>query len=243
LKPVFEHEIKECYWAAGFELFCLLGGLPVGNFQRKSMSRLSMLYGAAALSTLSLIPVVAFAQEGGPCTDDIAKLRRVLATQVGMGAPVSEPDTGQRKGPNEASGQQADTSTTGSTAKPVGTPETDRAQKGGASRESGGTPGTVGGVSGPVGAAAGSGQADGIATGRIATSPEDVRRQSENRPTTAAAAAKGGDAKASADLSSEDKVSQAKTALQRATDLNAKGDQSCREALQQAQKLMPEQGR
>jgi hypothetical protein len=230
LKPVFEHEIKEYYCAAGSELFCLLGGLPVGNFQRKSMSRLSMLYGAAALSTLSLIPVVAFAQEGGPCTDDIAKLRRVLATQVGMGAPVSEPDTGQRKGPNEASGQQADTSTTGSTAKPVGTPETDRAQKGGASRESGGTPGTVGGVSGPVGAAAGSGQADGIATGRIATSPEDVRRQ-------------GGDAKASADLSSEDKVSQAKTALQRATDLNAKGDQSCREAIQQAQKLIPEQGR
>lgn len=207
------------------------------------MSRFSMLCGAAALSALSLIPAAAFAQEGGPCTDDIAKLRRVLATQVGMGAPVSEPDTGQRKGPNEASGQQANTSTTEGTAKPVGTRETDRAQKGGASRESGGTPGTVGGVSGPVGAAAGSGQADGIATGRIATSPEDVRRQSENRPTTAAAAAKGGDAKASADLSSEDKVSQAKSALQRATDLNAKGDQSCREALQQAQKLMPEQGR
>lgn len=207
------------------------------------MSRLSILCGAAALSTLSLIPAAAFAQEGGPCTDDIAKLRRELSTQVGMGAPVSEPDYGQRKGPNEASGQQSAGSTTGSTAKPVGTPDTDRAQQGGASRETGGTPGTVGGVSGPVGAATGSGQADGIASGRIATSPEDVRRQSENRPTAAAAAAKGGDAKASADLSSEDKVSQAKMALQRATDLNAKGDQSCREALQEAQKLMPQQGR
>ena len=49
------------------------------------MSRLSMLCGAAALSTLSLIPAAAFAQEGGPCTDDIAKLRRELSTQVGMG--------------------------------------------------------------------------------------------------------------------------------------------------------------
>ncbi|MBX9660245.1 MAG: hypothetical protein K2X00_16920 [Nitrospiraceae bacterium] len=207
------------------------------------MSRLSILWGAVALFSLSLVPATAFAQESGPCTDDIAKLRRELVTHVGMGAPVSEPEAGQRKGPNEASGQQSAGSTTGSTVKPVGTPDTDRAQQGGASRESGGTSGTVGGVSGPVGAAIGSGQADGIATGRIATSPEDVRRQSENRPTTAAAAAKGGDAKASADLSSEDKVSQAKMALQRATDLNAKGDQSCREALPQAQKLMPQQGR
>ena len=71
------------------------------------MSRLSMLCGAAALSTLSLIPAAAFAQEGGPCTDDIAKLRRELSTQVGMGAPVSEPDYGQRKGPNEASDQKS----------------------------------------------------------------------------------------------------------------------------------------
>jgi hypothetical protein len=206
------------------------------------MSRLSMLCGAAALSVLTFHPISAFSQEGGPCTDDIAKLRRELGTQVGMGAPVSEPDYGQRKGPNEASGQKS-AENTGSNVKPVGTPETDRAQQGGASRESGGTPGTVGGVSGPASAATGTGQGDAIASGRIATSPEDVRRQSENRPTTAAAAAKGGDAKASADLSSEDKVSQAKMALQRATDLNAKGDQSCREVLQQAQKLMPQQGR
>src|SRR3954452_14514877 len=117
-----------------------------------------------------------------------------------MGAPVSEPDYGQRKGPNETAGQQSGGNTTGSTAKPVGTPDTDRAQQGGASRESGGTPGTVGGVSGPVGAATGTGQADAIAAGRIATSPEDVRRQSENRPTAAAAAAQGGPASASSDL-------------------------------------------
>lgn len=205
------------------------------------MSRLRLLCGAVALAACSFAPAV-HAQEGGPCTDDIAKLKRDLGTQVGMGAPVSEPDYGQRKGPNEAAGKSASTGpTTGSTAKPVGTPDTDRAQQGGASRESGGTPGTVGGVSGPVGAAAGKDQADAVASGRVATSPEDVRRQSENRPTAAAAAAQGGDAKAGTEPSSEDKVSQAKMALQRAVDLNAKGDQGCREAVKQAQSLMPKQ--
>ena len=205
------------------------------------MRRLNRLCGAAALSTLSFIPAAALAQEGGPCTDDIAKLRREIDAQVGMGAPTSEPDYGQRKGPENASSQQTG-GTTGSNVKPVGTPDTDRAQKGGASRESGGTPGTVGGVSGPVGAANGTGQADAVASGRIATSPEDVRRQSENRPTAAAAAAQGGDAKASPGLSSEDKVSQAKTAVQRAVDLNAKGDQSCRDAVKEARNLIPQKG-
>ncbi|MCG5248452.1 hypothetical protein [Methylorubrum extorquens] len=207
------------------------------------MSRLHLLCGAVAFAAFSFAPA-AFAQEGGPCTDDIAKLKRELGTQVGMGAPVSEPDYGQQKGPNDTAGRSATAgAATNNTAKPVGTPETDRAQQGGASRESGGSPGTVGGVSGPVGAAAGSGQADAVAAGRVATSPEDVRRQSENRPTAAADAAKGGDAKASPERSSEDKVSQAKMALQKAVDLNAKGDQSCREAVKQAQNLMPQQGR
>ena len=205
------------------------------------MRRLNLMCGAAALAALTVFPAVAFAQEGGPCSDDIAKLRRDMDKQVGMGAPTSEPDYGQRKGPENASGQQT-AGTTGGTAKPVGTPDTDRAQQGGASRESGGTPGTVGGVSGPVGAATGSGQADGIASSRVATSPDDVRRQSENRPTAAAAAAQGGDPKASPGLASEDKVSQAKTALQRAVDLNAKGDQSCRDAVKDARNLLPQQG-
>jgi hypothetical protein len=202
------------------------------------MRRFNLFCGAAALSALTLIPTIALAQEGAPCSDDIAKLRRDMDAHVGMGAPTSEPDYGQRKGPQDGAGQQAN-NTAGNPAKPVGTPDTDRAQKGGASRESGGTPGTVGGVSGPVGAASGTGQADAVASGRIATSPEDVRRQSENRPTTAAAAALGGDAKASPGLSSEDKVSQAKAAVQRAVDLNAKGDQSCRDAVKEARSLLP----
>ncbi|MCJ2044034.1 hypothetical protein MKK58_05735 [Methylobacterium sp. J-078] len=206
------------------------------------MSRFKMLCGFAALSTLGFMNAAAYAQEVGPCSDDIAKLKRELGTQVGMGAPVSQPDTGQRKGPNDGSADQT-ASTAGSKAKPVGNAETDRAQDGGASRTTGGSPGTVGGVSGPVAAAAGTGQADSVASGRIATSPADVRAQSENKPTAAVEASKGGEPTASANLSAEDKVSQAKTALQRATDLNAKGDQSCRDAVQQARSLMPQQGR
>jgi hypothetical protein len=201
------------------------------------MTPLNQLCCAATLATFSLIPVTASAQENGPCTDDIAKLRRELSTQVGLGAPISEPDYGQQKGPNDRAGQPSAASTTGSTGKPVGSSETDRAQPGGASRESGGSPGTVGGVSGPVGA---TGQADAVASGRVATSPEDVRRQSENRPTAAAAAGQGGSAGAGASPSSEDKASQAKMALQRAIDLNAKGDRGCADAVNQARQLMPQ---
>ena len=191
---------------------------------------------AATFAALTLTPVAVLAQENGPCTDDIAKLRRELSTQVGLGAPISEPDYGQQKGPNDTAGGRSAADTTGSTAKP-GSPETDRAQPGGASRESGGSPGTVGGVSGPTGP---TGQADGVASGRVATSPDDVRRQSENRPTAAAAAAKGGDAKAAPELGSEDKVSQAKMALQRAIDLNAKGDRGCATVVNEARELMPQ---
>ncbi|MGU3469143.1 hypothetical protein ACLBXO_30295 [Methylobacterium sp. C33D] len=165
-------------------------------------------------------------------------MKRDLGTRVGMGAPVSQPDAGQQKGPGAGSAGQAAT-TTGSTAGPGAQAGRDK-QGDGATREGGGSPGTVGGVAGPVAAASGSAQADAVATGRVATSPADVRAQSENRPTAAAKAAQGEAPTASASLSTEDRISQAKTALQRATDLNAKGDLSCRDAVQQARTLMPQ---
>lgn len=156
---------------------------------------------------------------------------------------MSEPGYGQRTGPQQAAnGQDPVTSTgsTGGTGLQQGSSQTDRAQKGGASRESGGSPGTVGGVAGPTGP---TGQADAVASGRVATSPEDVRRQSENRPTAAASAAKGGEPSTGQQASAEDRVSQAKSALQRAVDLNAKGDAGCSEAVRQARELAPQQGR
>jgi hypothetical protein len=112
----------------------------------------------------------------------------------------------------------------------------DHSQPGGANRTTGGSAGTVGGVAGPVGTAAGGGQANGVASGQIATSPEDVRRQSEGLPTTAAAAQSGGMNHAASDRA--DKVSMAKSDLQKATDLSAKGDKSCMTYIRQAQDLI-----
>lgn len=201
--------------------------------RRMKSLRLKMMCGAAALAAFGLATTVASAQEGGPCTDDIATLKRELGTQVGMGAPVSQPDAGQRKGPN--AGSDAQSADTTGTASKAGDKPGDRA-----SREAGGSPGTVGGVAGPVAAATGTAQADAVASGRVATSPADVRAQSENKPTAAAKAQQGDAPSASASLSTEDKISQAKTALQRATDLNAKGDQSCRDAVQEARNLIPQ---
>jgi len=186
------------------------------------MTRLSVLCGAAAFAALGFAPAVALAD--GPCTNDIAQLGKQLGTQTGLGAPVSEPGQGQQVGKNAGSQQ----------ASAAATPQ-DRAQPGGASRTGGGSAGTVGGVAGPTGPAAGGGTAAGIASGAIATSPEDVRRQSEGKPTTAAAAAQGGDR---GNTSSSDRISQAKMALQRATDLNAKGDKSCMNAVNDARNLM-----
>ncbi|MCJ2085388.1 hypothetical protein MKK88_05190 [Methylobacterium sp. E-005] len=200
--------------------------------------RLKMFCSAAAIAAFACATTVASAQEGGPCTDDIAKLKRDLGTQVGMGAPVSQPDAGQQKGPNAGSaGQTADT--TGMTAAESGHDK----PRDGVTREGGGSPGTVGGVAGPVAAATGTAQANAVANGQVATSPADVRAQSENKPTAAAKAAQGEAPSTSANLSSEDKISQAKSALQRATDLNAKGDQSCRDAVQEARNLLPQSSR
>lgn len=203
--------------------------------------RLKILCSAATLAVLGITATAASAQEGGPCTDDIAKLKRELGTQVGMGAPVSQPDAGQQKGPNSGSTEQT-ADATATTSKPDADAGRDK-QSNSVTREGGGSPGTVGGVAGPVAAVTGTAQADAVASGQVATSPGDVRAQSENKPTAAAKAAQGEAPSASANLSTEDKISQAKSALQRATDLNAKGDQSCRDAVQEARNLMPQPSR
>lgn len=187
---------------------------------------------AIAFAVLGLAPFAASAQapNQGPCDNDIAELKRQLGNQIGLGAPVSQPDRGLTAPP----------SSVGQAAAPAGaTSATDRAQPGGASRESGGSPGTVGGVAGPTTSATGTGTGAGIASGAIATSPEDVRRQSEGLPTTAVQAARGG---ATPEAAAADKSSQAKAALQRAVDLNATGDRACMSAINETRNLMPKQG-
>lgn len=177
-----------------------------------------------AVATLGIVPSGALA---GPCDDDIAALKRQLGTQIGLGAPVSEPDRGQTGAPARV-GQLA--------AEPGATSSTDRAQPGGASRTAGGSPGTVGGVAGPATSAVGPGAGGGIAGGAIATSPEDARRQSEGLPTTAVQASRGS---AAPEAANADRVSQAKMALQRAVDLNARDDRACANAITESRNLMP----
>ncbi len=184
------------------------------------MTRNSLVFGTAVLAALGLAPVAG--QAAGPCSSDIAQLGKQLGTMQGLGAPVSEPSSSQ----NQGMGQQASTS-------PVGT---DHGQPGGASRTGGGSAGTVGGVAGAVGSANGAKEQNAVATGQVATSAADVRRQSEGKPTMAQQAANGG---SSVDTASADKTSQAKAALQRAVDLNAKGDGSCAAAVKEVRNLMP----
>jgi len=183
------------------------------------MTRLNLLCGAVAFAALALAPIAAFAD--GPCTSDIAQIGKQLGTQTGLGAPVSEPSAGLQVG--QGSTQQASPSAAAGSSS-----SSDGKQKLGDSA------GAAGGVAGTVGAAVGTETAQGIASGQIATSPEDVRRQSEGKPTTAQASMSPNASVATG----ADKVSQAKSALQRAVDLNAKGDKSCMDAVNDARNLM-----
>jgi len=189
------------------------------------MRQTHIICGIALSAALGLAPVAGRA--AGPCTSDIAQLGKQLGTMNGMGAPVSEPDNGQQVG--KGMQKQADISSS------------DHKQTGGASLVGGGSTGTVGGVSGAAGGG-GNGQAkDAVASGQVATSAADVRRQSAGKPTMAQqAASDNGKGSAGSMMASDDKVSQAKAALQRAVDLNAKGDSSCMGAIKEVRGLMPQ---
>lgn len=195
--------------------------------------------GIVCLAALGIAPVAAHAD--GPCTNDIAQLRRQLADVPSLGAPVSEPGAGQTVGRETA---RNDTGTNG--AGTSGASSAGQHSSGGASLAAGGSPGTVGGAAGAVGAAAGQSSQNAVASGQVATSAEDVRRQSEGKPTMAAQAAQqassggAGSGAATVNTTASDKASQAKAALQRAVDLNAQNDDSCHKAINDARQLAPQ---
>ena len=189
------------------------------------MRHINLACTAAIAATLALAPVASRA--AGPCSDDIASLGKQLATMNGLGAPISEPDHGQNVA--KAAAPQGNAAAS------------DHTQKGGASLVGGGSAGTVGGAAGSVGGGALGKQADAVASGQVATSSADVRRQSAGKPTMAQQAVQdNGKGDGAAMTASDDKISQAKAALQRATDLNAKGDKSCAKAVTEARNLMPQ---
>lgn len=188
------------------------------------MNRARLVCGIAFSTALGLAPLAARADGG--CSADIASLGKQIGSMSGLGAPVSQPDTGQDVG--KANAGQMDKQAAGS-------------DKAGTTLAKGGSAGTVGGAAGAVGGGAMGKQADAVASGQVATSSADVRRQSAGKPTMAQQAVQdGGKGDGNATMASDDKVSQAKAALQRATDLNAKGDKSCAQAVTEARNLMPQ---
>ncbi len=190
------------------------------------MRTINLACGIALSAALGLAPLAARADGG--CSADIAALGKQIGSKSGLGAPVSQPDTGQDVGKaNAGSMNQASSSDTGN--------------KSGTNVAKGGSAGTVGGAAGSVGGGALSKQADAVASGQVATSSADVRRQSAGKPTMAQQAVQDNGKDTGKDMmASDDKVSQAKAALQRATDLNAKGDKGCAKAVTEARNLMPQ---
>ena len=190
------------------------------------MNRTRLVCGIAFSAAIGLVPLAARADGG--CTADIASLGKQMGTMTGLGAPVSEPDTGQDVGKANAGQMSQPASGSGT-------------EKAGTDMAKGGSPGTVGGAAGAVGGGGSGKQEDSVASGQVATSSADVRRQSAGKPTMAQQAVQdNGKGDGNATMASDDKVSQAKAALQRATDLNAKGDSSCATAVTEARNLMPQ---
>ena len=92
-----------------------------------------------------------------------------------------------------------------------------------------------------MGGTAGTKELD-AASGNVATSPADVRRQQLGKPTAAQQAASGGQGDETASHTSDasatpadDRIARAKTAWQQAVELNAHNDASCRTAVRRAQ--------
>ena len=190
------------------------------------MRHARLVCGLAFSAALGLAPLAARADGG--CSADIATLGKQISAKSGLGAPVSEPDTGQTVG-SGSTGQMNQPASAGGT------------DKSGTNVVKGGSAGTVGGAAGAVGGGGTGKQADAVASGQVATSSADVRRQSAGKPTMAQQSVQdGGKGDGNATMASDDKVSQAKAALQRATDLNAKGDKGCAKAVTEARNLMPQ---
>ncbi len=190
------------------------------------MTYARLVCGVAVSAALGLAPLAARADGG--CSADIASLGKQIGSMSGLGAPVSQPDTGQDVGKDNAGQMSQQASGSGT-------------DKSGTNLATGGSAGTVGGAAGAVGGGGSGKQADAVASGQVATSSADVRRQSAGKPTMAQQAVQDqGKGDGNATMASDDKVSQAKAALQRATDLNAKGDQSCAQAVTEARNLMPQ---
>ena len=152
----------------------------------------------------------------GPCTADINDLGRTLSQSPVLGPATT--GTLQGAGPTAASAVPAD--------KP-GSPTTTGTS---ADNRVGGTLGTK--------------EANAAVGNLVATSPQDVRRQSQGLPTAAAAAAAAGHNSVETvprvgSAQQEDRsMAEAKMALERARTLDHDNNPACKDAIEQTRKLM-----
>lgn len=170
-----------------------------------------------SLASAVCIMGLTHAAVAGPCSDAIADLGRKLAQSPALGPAT----TGTLTGSNPGSA-------------PTGSPQPGATGTGGTSADN-----RVGGTAGTKELNAASAQ--------IATSPDDVRRQSQGLPTAAQVASSGSGRQvetapsqaqsASNSAKPDDRVSQAKMELERARMLDQKDDGTCRGAMDKAREL------
>jgi hypothetical protein len=181
---------------------------------------------ATCFAALGAALVPAGGALAGPCSNDIAELTRTLSASPALGGT---PTTGALSGAGPG-GAPSPGGGGGSA-----TPSPDRTAGTTADNRQGGTAGTR-----EMGAVVGN---------QIATSPEDVRRQQEGRPTAAAQAEAGQRAQsdrqrvevtpgAPGGSVSDDRASRAKAELETARALDQRDDGACRDAVTRARRAM-----
>lgn len=166
----------------------------------------------------------------GPCSNDIAELSRTLSASPALGGT---PTTGTLSGagPNNAPSPAAGGGAAGAASGP------DR------------TAGTSG--SGRQGGTAGTRELNAAVGNQVATSPEDVRRQQQGQPTTAAQAEAGQRAQSDRQrvevvpgspggppAGGGDRMERAKAELETARALDQRDDGSCRDAINRVRTAM-----
>ena len=167
------------------------------------------IYAGLSVILLAAAPAVAMA---GPCTDDIAAIGKQLSQSPSLG-PVT---TGTLSGSHSASAND----------QAAATPD-----KAGTS------------ASNRIGGTAGTKEAN-AASSNVATSDADVRQQQAGHATAAAQASSGKGVETApghqtADSNSQDDhMARAKVAWQKAVDLNAKNDDSCKSAVAEARSAL-----
>ena len=172
---------------------------------------------SVSLASAACLVGLTHAAAAGPCSDGIADLGRKLAQSPALGPATTGTLTGSNPGSAPAGSPQAGTAGTGGTS---------------ADNRVGGTAGT---------------KELNAASAQIATSPDDVRRQSQGLPTAAQVAASGSGRQvetapsqaqtASNSAKPDDRMSQAKMELERARMLDQSNDGSCRGVLDKAREM------